>query len=559
MIVPLEMWGGVECSIVRVGDAIRNQLDDTGHTWRIDDIKLMAALGLKTVRYPALWELVEHQEGKFDWSWLDRRFEAIRAHGISPIAGLIHHGSGPPWTNFADPEMPRKFAHYAGLLAARFPWVGIFNPVNEPLTSARLSALYGHWHPHQQDEALCFRMLVAECRCVSHAMKAIRKVTPLAKLVQTEDFGRIFSTRELSTQARYENRRRWLALDLLTGRVGRKHQFYNRLIASDVSPSHLAELETEPCVPDVVGVDYYLTSDRMLDGRLALHPGEAVGGNGRQRYVDVAAARSIPRTKISLEERLSEVWNRYGLPIAVTELHNGCTRDESLRWLMEGWKAALKARARGMDILAVSAWSLFGAMDWDTMMNVRQNSYECGAFDARYNPPRPTIIAAAISALVERGDFDHPVLDQSGWWRSDRRRKGATHLALLGTDQTSVAIGERCNKRRLPILMLANESEKPTDTKIWATIKVIDRTPISDGRGHYPTGFLCTYADGAIFVLRLPAKPQWDCFIDTFLDLIIDYETGELRCVKPPHSLAANAIVEPVAIQCSFENKQVAA
>jgi hypothetical protein len=47
--------------------------------------------------------------------------------------------------------------------------------------------------------------------------RAIREVTPGARLVQTEDMGAVFSTPALEYQATFENHRRWLSLDLLCG------------------------------------------------------------------------------------------------------------------------------------------------------------------------------------------------------------------------------------------------------------------------------------------------------------------------------------------------------
>src|SRR5215204_3495635 len=54
----LELWGGVECSIVRMGNDFRNQLSETGHLARHDDLALIAKLGIRTLRYPVLWEMV---------------------------------------------------------------------------------------------------------------------------------------------------------------------------------------------------------------------------------------------------------------------------------------------------------------------------------------------------------------------------------------------------------------------------------------------------------------------------------------------------------------------
>lgn len=40
---PLEVWGGVECSVVRVGGGWRDQVIETGHHDRPGDLDLIAA------------------------------------------------------------------------------------------------------------------------------------------------------------------------------------------------------------------------------------------------------------------------------------------------------------------------------------------------------------------------------------------------------------------------------------------------------------------------------------------------------------------------------------
>ena len=54
----IELWGGLECTINRVGDAYFDQLARCGHYGRLDDLDAIAALGLRTLRYPALWERI---------------------------------------------------------------------------------------------------------------------------------------------------------------------------------------------------------------------------------------------------------------------------------------------------------------------------------------------------------------------------------------------------------------------------------------------------------------------------------------------------------------------
>ena len=54
----LQLWGGIECTVNRVGDRYFDQIVRTGHEGRRDDLDRFAALGIKTLRYPVLWERV---------------------------------------------------------------------------------------------------------------------------------------------------------------------------------------------------------------------------------------------------------------------------------------------------------------------------------------------------------------------------------------------------------------------------------------------------------------------------------------------------------------------
>ena len=53
---PLELWGGVECTVNRVGDRYFDQLERNGHAARLSDLGLFAGLGVRAMRYPVRWE-----------------------------------------------------------------------------------------------------------------------------------------------------------------------------------------------------------------------------------------------------------------------------------------------------------------------------------------------------------------------------------------------------------------------------------------------------------------------------------------------------------------------
>jgi dTDP-4-dehydrorhamnose reductase len=422
---PLEVWAGIECTVNRVGDRYFDQIVRSGHHRRDDDLDRIASLGVTTVRYPVLWERTAPGNLEdADWSWADARLVKLRSLGITAIVGLVHHGSGPAGTSLVDDRFPDRLASYAGRVAARYPWITHFTPVNEPLTTARFSGLYGQWYPHGRDDATFARCLLAQCKATVLAMQAIRTVTPRARLVFTEDLGVTRSTPALRYQAEFENLRRWLSLDLVCGCVDRLHPMRPWLRESGVRDADLAWFLDRPCPPDLIGCNYYVTSERYLDDRLAGWPASAHGGNRYERYADVEAVRACGLTGI--ERLLHDVHARFGLPIAVTEAHLGCTREQQLRWLIEVHDGAARARAAGVPVGAVTAWAVFGSFDWHCLATRDDGVYEPGVFDIRGPVPRPTALARIVRDLAAGRRPDHPALAGPGWWQ-DRpaRRKAA--------------------------------------------------------------------------------------------------------------------------------------
>jgi dTDP-4-dehydrorhamnose reductase len=419
---PLEVWAGVECTVNRVGDTYSDQLERSGHAVRSKDLERLAALGVSTLRYPILWERTAPQAlDILDWSWADERMDSLRRLGLTPIVGLVHHGSGPSYTNLLDPGFPEKLATYAGAVARRYPWASAYTPINEPLTTARFSCLYGHWFPHERDALLFARAMLLQCRATILAMRAIRDVNQTAHLVQTEDLGRTFSTPALAYQADFENERRWLTFDLLSGRITSGTAMWDYFIWLGIQPSELEWFLKNATSPDLLGINHYVTSERFLDQRLTRYPLVFHGGNGRHVYADVEAVRVCSEGVAGPKAIMREVWDRYRLPLAITEAHLGCTREEQLRWLNEIWHAAVQVREDKVDVRAVTAWAAFGTYDWNNLLTTNSGSYEPGVYDLRSPTPRETVLAGFIETIASGKEFDHPTLDAPGWWhRLDR-------------------------------------------------------------------------------------------------------------------------------------------
>jgi dTDP-4-dehydrorhamnose reductase len=515
---PLELWGGLECTVNRVQDTYFHQLDRNGHAERADDIERFAALGIRAIRYPIIWERTAPDgAGQADWSWPDERLNALRAAGVTPIAGLIHHGSGPRHTSLVDPGFAEQLADYAGAVAARYPWLEYYTPVNEPCTTARFAGLYGIWYPHGRDDRTFIQALLNQCRAVVLSMRAIRAVNPDAKLVQTDDLGKTYSTPEMAHVAEFYNERRWLAWDLLCGMVGPEHPLWSYLTKTGIAEHEFLWFRKNPCPPDIIGVNYYVTSERWLDHRPERYPPHHRGMADGQPCADIEASRALATPTAGIAPLLAEIWERYRIPLAVTEAHIDANREDQLRWLLEIWEAAKEVRAAGVDLRAVTVWSLLGSFDWNSLVTQNRGYYEPGPFDVRSPTPRPTALARMMRELSGGQPLSHPVLRGQGWWRRPDRflcQPVATSSAvtsitadghtLVGTSATPIlitgasgtlgrAFARLCRKRNLAYRLLSRQDMDITDPdsveralarhRPWAVVNTAGYVRVDEAEG----------------------------------------------------------------------------
>ncbi|WP_229507739.1 sugar nucleotide-binding protein [Massilia sp. Dwa41.01b] len=419
---PVALWGGLECTVNRVQDQYFSQMDRNGHAGRLPDIERFASLGVSAIRYPVLWERTAPGDlNDADWSWSDARLPALQELGVTPIVGLLHHGSGPRHTSLVSPDFPDKLAAYAGAVAARYPWVEYYTPVNEPLTTARFSGLYGVWYPHGKDDLTFVQALLNECRGTVLAMRAIRAVNPQAKLVQTDDICKNYGTEPMTGLVNFFNERRWLTWDLLCGLVDQQHALWDYLAGTGIDQEQLLWFRDNPCPPDVIGVNYYATSERWLDHRAGRYPEHYHHDYQGQAYADIETPRVLATPTPGIGPLLREVWERYGLPVAVTEAHIDANREDQLRWLLEIWDAAQQERMNGADIRAVTVWALLGSYDWNCLVTECRGYYEPGPFDVRGPEPRATAVAEMMRELASGRPLSNPVLQGEGWWRRPER------------------------------------------------------------------------------------------------------------------------------------------
>ncbi len=413
---PPELWGGAEYTCNRVGERYFDQMNLSGHCSRIGDLEQFASLGIKTLRVGLLWE---RQEIDPSWQWPDERLRWMMAAGIRPIASLIHHGSGPMHTSLLDPLFPDKLAEYARVVAERYPWIDAYTPVNEPNTTARFSGLYGIWYPHHKSKLSYLRALLNQMKATVLSMEAIRRVRPDAQLIQTDDLGRVWGTETLRPLWELMTERRWLPFDLLCGHVDRGHPMYGYMREAGIAERDILWFLDHPCPPNVIGVNYYVTSDRYLDHRTHLYSPERQSGEGA--YVDVEAVRLRADGICGFDSLVLDAWERYRIPVAITEVHLGGPVQEQIRWVAEAWNSAVRARELGANCIAVTLWALLGSFYWDSLVSCDNGHYEPGVFDVSGGTPVATALAQIAVQLAQGKQPVHAALSRPGWWREESR------------------------------------------------------------------------------------------------------------------------------------------
>ncbi|HEX8448369.1 MAG TPA: sugar nucleotide-binding protein, partial [Allosphingosinicella sp.] len=302
--------------------------------------------------------------------------------------------------------------------------------------------------------------------------------------------------------------------------VDERHPFFGYLRGAGVGYSALDRLATGEARPDILGINHYLTSERFLDHRMHLYPAHFHGGNGRDRYADAEAVR-VKRLEddTGFAPRLREAWDRYKIPIAITEVHHGCHRDEQLRWFAEVWETAGQLRGEGIDLRAVTIWSMFGNVDWRFLLTQRNGFYDTGAFDARSGTPRPTVIAQAAKAYSKGETFDHPALDSPGWWRRPPRLypwsgsckkpafdEGRKLLITGATGTLGNAFARICEERALPFSLTSRNEMNLCDPRSvadtlkrhspWAVINTAGFVRVADAERE-TEACMAANADGA--------------------------------------------------------------
>ncbi len=355
-----------------------DEMDKCGHyqRWQ-DDFRLVKELGLEYLRYGAPYYKAHVGAGRYDWSFSDETFNALKQLGITPIADLCHFGV-PDWLgDFQNPDFPTLFAEYAKAFAERYPWVRYYTPVNEIFIAATFSAQYGWWNERLASDRAFVNALKNLCKANVLAMRAILEVQPQAIFIQSEssEYFHAENPRCLYT-ANVLNEKRFLSLDLTYGYPLNVVMYEYLLDNGMTRDEYHWFLENHVKASCVMGNDYYVTNEHLVheDGTWTA-AGEIFG------YYVIT----------------HQYFERYRLPVMHTET-NLMDAERAPGWLRKEWANMLRLRQDGVPIIGFTWYSLTDQVDWDTALREDNgNVNPLGLYDLNRNI-RP--VGAAYSQLI---------------------------------------------------------------------------------------------------------------------------------------------------------------
>ncbi|WP_174291750.1 family 1 glycosylhydrolase [Sphingomonas bacterium] len=372
---------GIECSypMTQGGTDRRDQLAECGHydRWR-EDLGLVHDLGLRTLRYGLPLHRIVGRDGARDWAFADDAMAEMRRLEIEPVLDLMHFGLPDAWGDYQNPELPVLFADYCAQVAARYPWVRCYTPVNEIYVTARNSGRDGLWNEQRRDDRSFVTALKHATAANILGIQAIARARPDCMIVQSETAECLHAATPVEPDhVRIANKLRFLSLDLLYANAPDAEMMLFLLDNGLTREEYAWFMAGEPPGYQVLGMDYYGRNERIV-----LPDGTTIAGE------DVYGWHVIVR----------EYYRRYRKPVFHTET-NVFLPDAAPEWLWKQWINILAARDGGIPVLGFTWYSLTDQIDWDSQLAERNGTViPCGLYDLD-RKPRP--VAAAYRQLLE--------------------------------------------------------------------------------------------------------------------------------------------------------------
>ena len=322
------LMGGFESSSHRRADG--RQLDliaATRHDERaLDDYRMVAAAGLRTVRDAVRWHLIETAPGLHDWSSFLPMLRAARQAGVQVVWDLCHYGL-PHDLDIWSPRFLDRFAAFCAAVARVVREEGddvpLFCPVNEISFWAWAGGDHARMHPNALGRGPELKRQLA--RAAIRAVEAVRQVAPDARFIQAEPLIHVAAHPDMpETSAGAEAHRlaQFEAFDMVAGRQAPE---------LGGSEAHL----------DIVGVNFY-PENQLVRGGMTIPLGHWLYR--------------------PLRHLLSEVAARYGRPMLISE--TGAEGGNGAGWLRYVGGEVRAARRVGVPVQGICLYPVMDYPGW---------------------------------------------------------------------------------------------------------------------------------------------------------------------------------------------------
>lgn len=337
---------------------ILDEYELTGHYrhWR-EDLELMHSLGVRWARYGIPWYRINAERDRWDWSWSEASLSRLLELGIEPIVDLVHYGV-PGWIESAylNPDFPQHMADYAAraarLCGGALSW---FTPLNEPRITAWYCGKIGWWPPRRHGWRGFVSVMLSLCKGMLLSAQAIRSVRGSDAVMVHVDACDRYSTEDPSLLGEVAFRQHvgFLALDLVSGRVGPTHPLTQWLLRNGATEAELDWFAGNGQPPDISGMNFY----PMFSDKWAVRTSS--GMRLRMRYGDEQLATDLLR-----------LYHRHsGLPVMVTE--TAARKERRPDWLRQSLAAVRQVRSEGVPCVGYTWWPMYALVAWAYRQNDR--------------------------------------------------------------------------------------------------------------------------------------------------------------------------------------------